>query len=91
MDDAVFWSKCGLAYIGVPVIHSVNDYLRLSVCIHYSIKLAVVESRTYAVAIVAAKIPCPACVVLAVYEDMAAYGTKWGGIIVKWAVEFSPS
>ena len=91
VEDAVFRSECGLDYIGVPVLHSVTDYLGLGVCIQYSMTSVAVESRAYSVAIVAAEIPCPVCVGLAVYEETASCGTKWGGILVKWSFEVFPS
>ena len=50
----------------------------------------VVEIRAYDVSIAAAEIPCPACVGLTVYEDTVACRTKWGGIVIKLAVEVFP-
>ena len=91
VDDAVVGIECGLDYRGVPVLHSVTDDLSLGVCIHYSMASVVVESRAYAVAIIVTEIPCLACVGLAVYEETAACGTKWGVNLVKWAVEVFPS
>ena len=74
MDDAVLGSECGLAYTGVPVLHSVTNYLGLGVCIHYRMTSVVVESRAYDVAIAAVKIPCLAYFGIAVYKDMAVCG-----------------
>ena len=90
MYDGVFRSECRLAYMGVPVLLSVTDYFSLRVCIHYSMTSVVVEIRAYDVSIAAAEIPCPACVGLTVYEDTVACRTKWGGIVIKLAVEVFP-
>ena len=71
MDNAVFGSEYGLAYIIVRVLHSVTDYLGLGGFIHYSMTSVVVETRAYTVSSAAAKPPCQACVGIAVYMDTA--------------------
>ena len=54
MENTVFRSEYGLAYIRVLAIHSVIYYLGFAGCMRYSLTLVEVERRTYAVAIVAA-------------------------------------
>ena len=76
MDNAVFGSEYGLAYIIVRVLHSVTDYLGLGGFIHYSMTSVVVESRAYAVVIATAEISHSACVGIDVYKYTADCGTK---------------
>ena len=90
MDDAVFLSECGLDNIRVPLIHSVTDDIGFGGCIQYIMALLVVESRAYDVAILAAEIPCLACVGIYVYEDMESNRTNWVVIVVRRAVEVFP-
>ena len=79
-----------MANIIVPVLHSVTYDIVFGGCIHYSMVSVVVESRSYAVGIVATEIPCLECVGISVYEYTEAGRANWGGIVVKRYIELFP-
>ena len=90
MDYVVFRREYGLDNIRVPVIHSVTDDIGFGICIHYIMASIVVESRAYAVVIVAAESPRLVCIGLDVCEETAAGRNNWVGIIVKRDIEVLP-